>query len=387
MSKFFVVLIISGVIFGALGVTGYRFYNNFYGVPKEAPTGEYSFEVKTGQTLSEVAEKLEDDKVIVSKSAFLLQSKIYSTKPLQSGIYRLNLNRTNQIEVLKLINENTDRILKELESNKKPTKTVTIREGLQLDQVFQILEENGIASKSELAEFATNPLNFDRAKYEFLPQPLNCNYADLTNCAKYYIEGYAYPNTYNFFIPSTPAEVFAKFLDTFNTEVWVKIKPDLGDRDFEKAVILASVLEKETGRPKTGITESNRDEVNYERRLMSQVFLNRNKLGMNWGSDVTVEYGHGRRLCQQTFTVDNCIFLDSPEANTKYNTYQNKGYPIAPITSPVYDNIFASLNPIENDYLYFVSDVTGKKYFTKNEPEFLKSIEDIKIINRELGVN
>ena len=104
-----------------------------------------------------------------------------------------------------------------------------------------------------------------------------------------------------------------------------------------------------------------------------------------WQSDVTAEYGTGKKLCQQTFTVPDCMKLDSPLAKTKYNTYQNIGYPIGPITSPQFDNINAALNPESNSYLYFVADATGKKYFAKNQSEFYSLINKVDKINKDLG--
>ena len=130
---------------------------------------------------------------------------------------------------------------------------------------------------------------------------------------------------------------------------------------------------------------------------MAQVFYNRTAVNMKWQSDVTAEYGQfsiqtqadgkkvfvKRKLCQQTFTVENCLYLDSPEIATKYNAYQ-VNIPIAPVTNPQYDNIYAALNPIDNDYIYFVSDVSGKKYFSTTEAEFNQSIVNVQKINREL---
>jgi UPF0755 protein len=386
MSKFSVYLIILTVIIGVSGFFGFRVYSNFYGVPNDAPVGQYSFEVSSGQTLDALAEKFKEDKVINDTSAFLWQEKLNSIKPLQTGTYTIDLQNDTPKDLLAKIDSQTIKIAQEKEANKKPSIKVTIREGLQLDNVMKILEDNKIAKASELSEFAKNPANFNREIYPFLPDPLTCQYGDLQTCAKYYIEGYVYPNTYEFFEESTPEEVFTRFLTSFNNEVWAKLKNEVPLQDFSKAVIMASVLEKETGRPKTGVIASNRDEVNVERRIMAGVFYNRLENNMKWQSDVTAEYGHGRRLCQQTLKIENCLFLDSPEAQNLYNTYNVLGYPIAPVTSPVYDNIFAVLNPTENNNLFFVSDATGKKYFTPNEREHLRVIREVNEINRSLGV-
>lgn len=386
MTKFSIISIILLIILGVLGFAGFNVYSQFYGVPKEAPTGDYSFEVKQGQTLSDIATKLEEDKVINNKGAFLLVARLNPIDPLQGGNYTIKLDKTTPEQLLVLIDQQTTTIAEEKAKNKKPTVKITIREGVTMDQIFALLEEKSVAKTAELAAYGSDPANFDRIVYPFLPAPLTCTYGDLKNCAKYYPEGYLYPNTYEFFLPSTPKEIYTKLLNGFNDSVWSKVKNNIGNKDFTKAIIMASVLEKETGRPKFGVTDKNRDEVNIERQNMSQVFYNRLEKGMKWQSDVTAEYGYGRKLCQQTLKIDNCLFLDSPEAQTKYSTYLNAGYPIAPVTSPQYDNVYAVLNPIPNNYIYFVSDATGKKYFSATEREFNQSIETVKKINRDLGV-
>jgi UPF0755 protein len=386
MTKFSIITIILVIILGVLGFTGFNFYNQFYGVPKDAPKGDYSFEVKQGQTLSDLADKLVTDKVINNKGGFLLMARLNPIDSLQGGTYTISLDNSTPEQILELINVETANIATEKAKNKKPTVKITIREGLTMDQIFALLDEKSVTKATEMAEYAKDPTNFDRALYPFLPQPLTCTYGDPKTCAKYYPEGYLYPNTYEFFVPSTPKEVYTKLLNSFNDSVWSKVKNNLNGKDFTKAVIMASVLEKETGRPKFGVSDKNRDEVNIERQNMSQVFYNRLEKGMKWQSDVTAEYGYGRKLCQQTLKIDNCLFLDSPDAQTKYSTYLNIGYPIAPVTSPQYDNVFAVLNPIPNSFIYFVSDATGKKYFSTTEREFNQSIQNVKKINRDLGV-
>lgn len=386
MTKFWIISTILAIILGVLGFSGYNIYNQFYGVPKDAPSGNYSFEVKQGQTLSDLADKFQQDKLIYNKSSFLLVAKINPIDPLQGGAYTIELDKTEPEQLLRLIDKQTSQIADEKGKNKKPTVKITIREGLTMDQVFALLDEKAVAKTADLVTYGQNPTNFDRSTYPFLPEPLTCTYGDLKNCAKYYPEGYLYPNTYDFFLPSTPKEIYTKLLNGFNDVVWSKLKNSIGDKDFTKVVIMASVLEKETGRPKFGVSDKNRDEVNIERQNMSQVFYNRLEKNIKWQSDVTAEYGYGRKLCQQTLKIDNCLFLDSPEAQTKYSTYLNVGYPIAPVTSPQYDNVYAVLNPIPNTYIYFVSDATGKKYFSTTEREFNQSIENVKKINRDLGV-
>ncbi len=380
------IAIIILILIGILGWLGYSGYQTWYGMPANSPIGEYTLEVKTGDKIEDVAKKLEEDKVVSSKDVFLLQAKINPIKNLQTGEYSLKVP-ANIDTLLVNIDQQTQLKLDEIaKAPKLPTIKVTIREGLNIDQTAAILEGQGVLKASEMQEFAKDYKNFSRTKYPFLPEPLSCTYGDLKNCAKYYVEGYLYPDTYDFFKPSTPAQVFDTLLRNFNTKVWSKLETQAKGKDFHKIVIMASVMEKESGRNKGVKDDTVLAELNKERKIIAGVFYNRLEQDMKWQSDVTAEYGYGKKVCQQTFKLEGCIYLDDELANTKYNTYLVSGYPIGPVTNPQFFNIEAALNPDQNDYLYFVADVTGKKYFGTTEADQNKIINQVNKINRELGL-
>jgi len=361
-------------------------YQLWYSWPNNSPIGEYVIKVSKDQQLSDVAEKLENDKVIASKDIILLQARINPIRNLLIGDYKLKLPTTSQ-DILNQIDDQTKFKLDELAKIPKlPTVKVTIREGLNIDQMAAILEEKGVIKALEFQSFAKNYKNFNREDYQFLPEPLKCEYGNLKNCAKYYPEGYLYPDTYDFFQPSTPAQVYDKLLNNFETKVWSKLENQAKGKDFSKIVIMASVMEKESGRNKGIKDDKVLEELNKERKIIAGVFYNRIEQGMKWQSDVTAEYGYGKKVCQQTFKLEGCIFLDDELAKTKYNTYLISGYPIGPVTNPQYFNIEAALNPDQNDFLYFVADVTGKKYFGKTEADQQKIINQVNKINRDLGL-
>jgi UPF0755 protein len=345
----------------------------------------YKLTVAKGEGLIEIATKLEDDHIIFNKQIFLLKSKLRSSAVLQTGEYTLRAPATAD-DLLDQIYADSQAISDERARQAAiPTAKITFKEGLTVGQTFDLLEEAGVAKKADLIAFAGKPENFSRAAYPFLPDPLTCDYGDLKTCAKYYIEGYLYPDTYNFIKPSTPEAVFARFLNNFDARVWQKVPAGTTANGFYKTLTLASVLEKESGRTK-GVTDANRGELQFERANIAQVFINRTNRGMMWGSDVTATYGHGKDICQQTFKVEGCIFLDDPLAQTLYNTYLVKGYPIGPICSPDYDNISAALKPATNDYLYFVADVTGKVVFARDDAGHTENIRIVNEINRKLGL-
>jgi|GEM_PF-1101838 len=384
--KIFLSILISSIIV-LIGFFTYSIYQQWVGYPPNSPTGEYKLYVDSGDTPQTVASKLQADNVIHDSRLFLLRAKFNPIETLQVGEYTLTLP-ADVGSIIKQLNVQSEIIRQQnLQAANRPSVKVTLREGLTLDDYAQILSDaKVIADKQKFLDFAKQPTNFDRQKYPFLPKPLDCAYGNIQNCAKYYPEGYLYPDTYQFFLDSTITEVYDKMLTNFKIKVWSKVADQVvkANLDFEKIVILASVLEKETGRTR-GITKANLDEVNQERKLMAQVFYNRLAKNMKWQSDVTIEYGTGRRVCQQTFKVDNCFLLDDPVAQHKYNTYLQSGYPIGSISNPQFFNIEAAINPTPNEYLFFVSDVTGKKYFAKTEEEHFALIRKVNQINRELG--
>jgi UPF0755 protein len=208
----------------------------------------------------------------------------------------------------------------------------------------------------------------------------------LKNCGKYYLEGYLYPDTYSFFKNSTAVEVTNKLLANFEAKVWKKLEKTPTPDVFYKALTMASVIEKETGRTKGGVTDKNREQINKERAQVAGVFINRMNQGVKWQSDVTASYGHGYKICQQTLEVKDCKYLDDPLTNTKYNTYIIEGYPIGPVSNPDFNNIFAALNPTSTDALFFVMDATGKTYFADTEGEHYQNIQAVTQINNDLGL-
>jgi UPF0755 protein len=371
------------IVVSILGLVAFNLNQQINSFPSDSPKGKYSLAVESGQTLSELAPKLEADKVVTSSGGLLFQARVNNTQPLLAGEYELTVP-AKPVNLLAELDAQTEQKIQAAASAPKlPTVAVTFREGLNLDSMFKILDEQGITKIQDLREYAQKPENFDRSKYPFLPEPLSCQYGNIKTCAKYYPEGYAYPDTYNFFKPSTPAEIFEKMFQNFNRKVWSQVRSQASGKDFQKVIITASVLEKETGRPR-GITDQNRDELQTERRIIAGVFENRNELGMKWQSDPTAEYGQDRKLCQQTRKIDNCLFLDDPLVINKYNTYEVVGYPIGPISSPQLANIQAALEPQTTDYLYFVADLIGKKYFASNEAGQAQVIRQVNAVNSQL---
>ncbi len=149
-------------------------------------------------------------------------------------------------------------------------------------------------------------------------------------------------------------------------QLWAGRAEDLPFETIEEAIILASVVEKETG-------------IASERPLVASVFVNRLRRGMRLESDPTIIFGItggeplGRGIRRSE--LDN--------ANNPYNTYFVDGLPPTPIANPGRDAIAAVLNPPESDYLFFVADGTGGHAFAATYREHQRNVANWRRIERE----
>jgi UPF0755 protein len=160
-------------------------------------------------------------------------------------------------------------------------------------------------------------------------------------------EGRFFPDTYHYSLGHTDAQVLARAFEKMQTVV----KPEWAGRDarvplrsVDEALVLASIVEKETGRAD-------------ERPLIAGVFVNRLRKGMRLQSDPTVIYGIGPAF-------DGNIRLKDLRQDTAYNTYTRAGLPPTPIAMPGRESIIAVLHPADTQALYFVSRGDGSHVFS-----------------------
>ncbi len=349
---------------------------------------EYILEVKEGDNLLVIGQKLADDKAMNWGPSLWLNSFMKPKFLIQQGQYSLNFPATPSIILESL--ETQSKLISDRKNSKKTESIikVTIKEGATIDEIIDVLASKNLIDPIQARKIARDPQFFENLKgnYEFLPQALDCKYGDTSICAKYYIEGYLYPDTYEFYIDDQPETIFGKLLDNYELKVWNKVKSQVKDKKaFQKVMIMASVVEKETGRPIEGVNASNYATLLREKQLIASVFYNRIEDGTKWQSDPTGSYGLSSNLCQTTLVSQkNCLYLNNPEVeNSKYNTYKISGYPVGPITSPQLDAIQSALNPIESQYMLFVSDASGKKYFAVDNAAHEDNIAKVQEINKK----
>lgn len=175
------------------------------------------------------------------------------------------------------------------------------------------------------------------------------------------VEGFLFPETYTFRAKVAPKEVIATMVATFwkNLDKDLVRKGEARNLNLLEVVILASIIEKETGKAE-------------ERPHISSVFHNRMRIGMRLQTDPTVIYGMWERF-------DGNIRKKDLKTPTPYNTYVIPGLPPGPIASPGLAALEAAVNPIETKDLYFVSRGDGSHIFSSNFKDHQRGVYQYQI--------
>lgn len=182
-------------------------------------------------------------------------------------------------------------------------------------------------------------------------------------------EGTLLPDTYKFSRGTSRQELVDRMRgeqQKFLAAVWEKRRRDLPLQTQQQAMVLASIIEKETGRAD-------------ERDRVAAVFVNRLKAKMRLQSDPTIVYG----LAAGQGSLGRAITRGDIDARNPYNTYQIDGLPPTPICNPGRSAIEATLNPARTSDLYFVADGTGGHTFSANLKEHNSAVQVWRKVERE----
>ncbi|GLQ34046.1 4-amino-4-deoxychorismate lyase [Amylibacter marinus] len=186
-------------------------------------------------------------------------------------------------------------------------------------------------------------------------------------------EGYLAPNSYGYTDGDDRQAILDKMLAAqivILDEAWANRAPDLPLKSKEEALILASIIEKETG-------------VSSEREEVAAVFINRLRRGMKLQTDPTVIYG----ITKGEKSLGRGIRRSELLKKTDYNTYIIPALPPTPIANPGAESIRAALNPAESENLFFVADGTGGHAFAKTLAEHNANVAKWRKIERERKAN
>ena len=317
-----------GCLLAAIGAlllvaVGWSLFGGWYG---SGPLRQdASFIVPDGSSLSSVADKLQAEGAISSSAGFRLRARIFGGgTPIKAGEFLLPKGASQS------------RILGILQGSEVLRRLVTVPEGMPSIMVHERL----------------------------MAQPF------LTGKVAVPAEGSVLPDSYDF-QRGEPRAAVLKRMQTAMTrtlkDLWAKRAPGIAVKTPEEALILASIVEKETGKPS-------------ERRLVAGLYSNRLKQGIMLQADPTIIYPItkgkplGRRIRQSEIQAIN-----------DYNTYSMIGLPKHPITNPGRESIAAVLNPAKTDAVYMVADGTGGHAFAATLQEHNANVAKWFAIRRARG--
>ena len=281
--------------------------------------------VEKGESLNQIARRLRDEKLLDSIAIFKIAARLSgkSTR-LKAGEYRIPAHASAK-EILDI-----------LVSGQTIVRRVTIPEGKTSQQIFDLL----LQTPGLFGELPSPPPN-----------------------------GTLLPETYVFSY-GLPREVILERMQSGMTktieELWPLRDPDLPYTTKEEALVLASIVEKETSIP-------------AERPRIAGVFVNRLRRGMRLQTDPTVIYA----ITNGTMELKRRLTHKDLRTDHPFNTYMNKGLPPAPICNPGRESIQAVLQPQKTNEIYFVADGTGGHVFSKTFEEHKRNIANWKRARRK----
>jgi UPF0755 protein len=307
---FLVAILFAGAVLAALA---WQWYQR----PLPLPRSPYDFEVRSGAPLSALAAQLRDAGIVPHTVPLIALARVRGVdRAIKAGNYEVEQGVT----LLQLLDK--------LTQGDVTQSSLTLVEGSTFADVRRALRENGQIARSVV----------DLPEAQILAR---------LGIAERSVEGMFFPDTY-FFAAGSSDEALLKRAYRLQqarlAAAWARHAPDLPVANAYEALILASLIEKETGRA-------------ADRPLIASVFVNRLKRGMRLQTDPSVIYGLGSAF-------DGNLRKRDLETDGPYNTYTRDGLPPTPIALPSQASLDAVMNPVATPYLYFVSRGDGSSEFS-----------------------
>ena len=336
MKKFFIFLLILLLILSGVGFWGYQKLTEFVHTPVNV-TQDQLLTIERGTTGSKLAALLEQEKILEHADLlpWLLKLQPQLNK-VKAGTYSLTGVKTLQ-DLLDMLNSGKEAqfSVKFIEGKTFKEWRKNLENAPHLKQTLQGKSDKEIMALLDIPAVA-------KAVYEW------------NN-----MEGWLYPDTYNYTPNSTDLELLkrsATRLQKALDKAWNERDENLPLADPYQMLILASIVEKETG-------------IAAERPQVASVFINRLKANMKLQTDPTVIYGMG-----ESYTGN--IRKKDLETITPYNTYMIEGLPPTPIAMVSESALQAVAHPAKTDFYYFVADGSGGHKFTRNLNEHNKAVQE-----------
>ncbi len=294
-----------------------------------AITSPMTITVASGETIQQLSADLAAKSQVPSAFWLKLYVRLHPTEGyLHAGNYVVPAHSTIRQIVLQL-------------HTVTPQSTLRITEGATINDIATDISAN-------------TSLNITKAQVIAAEQQLATSYDFLAQSAPHpaTLEGYLFPDTYFISADATPTQILQKMLDNESQKVTPTMLAEIQSKNMtlNQAITVASLIEKEIG-----TTGAARDPqiVQQERQTVAGIIYNRLNKGMALQLDSTKLY----------------IQPGQPQPDPSYNTYVISGLPPGPISNPSLNSIEAAINPIQSDYLYFITDKNGTAHFAKTIQE------------------
>ena len=327
------ILVISAILAGV----GWLMCNDLLALNKKDHSAEIV--VTDGEKLGSVSKSLKKEGLINYRGLFLLYSSLSDTAVV-AGTYELNTS----MDYHALLTAMSAR------SGARKTVNVTIPEGYSMQQIFELLEEKNVNTVEALTEAAANE-DYD---YDFLA---NKEKGDASR-----LEGYLFPDTYQFYSGGDAKTVINKMLRNFDNKMTDELRQTISDSGYtmDEIITIASLIEKETdGSDGTKISSVIRNRLKNSGETAGYLQI-----------DAALLYALGEH---KEVLTDADKEIDSP-----YNLYKNKGLPPTPICNPGMSSIRSALYPDNTSYYFYALGEDGVHHFFKTYREHLNFLESLK---------
>lgn len=297
------------------------------------PDGQKFVMLRPGYSTRRIASELEAAGVIRSRVGFILWHRIHRKQSLKAGEYLFEKTaRTLDVH---------DRLVR----GDIYVHTVVIPEGFTVFDIAQAVQEAGLGSSQEFLAVA-------QSNTELI--------SDLAPEAKT-LEGYLFPNTYEFTKTQSMKDIAAAMVKQFRQVAQqIGLTASGQATDVQKTVTMASIIEKETAVPE-------------ERSVVASVYYNRLARNIALQADPSVIYAE---LLNGNYA--GALHHSDMRFQSEYNTYTHPGLPPGPIGNPGRNSLEAALHPAQTDYFYFVSDGNGHHRFSRSLEEHNQNVAKLR---------
>ncbi len=319
------------------------FIYTFFGLQSVSDEAEYvTVEIESGTKKFDIVNNLYDAGVIKSKNASSIYVLLNLGLNLQAGTYKLN-RADSSIDIFNQIANGDTNIYEDII-------TITFLEGKRVTDYATVISEkfgydyDEVMSVFEDRDFAKELI----ARYDILTDEI------IDDKIYYPLEGYLFPDTYEFYKTASVKEIIEKMVSHTATKLGqVKSNIEASGYTLHEILTISSISEMEA--------------VNIDdRKKVAQVVYTRLGIPMSLGMDVTSFYGVQKAMGEELTVSD---LNDDNGYNTRPTSFL--GLPIGPICNSSFDSVTAALNPAETSYVYFIADVnTGDVFFYETASEF-----------------